>query len=95
VRRRRASSVLVALSRRRRVHPSCGRGSFLSAPSRCSARRERVPCVWFATTRQPKNIAGGQNSTGPVGPACCLAVTGGCPYPTGWLGHPNHLQLPR
>jgi hypothetical protein len=23
----------------------------------------------------------------------CLAVTGGCPYPTGWLGHPNHLQL--
>jgi hypothetical protein len=19
----------------------------------------------------------------------CLAVTGGCPYPTGWLGHPN------
>jgi hypothetical protein len=25
----------------------------------------------------------------------CLAATGGCPYPTGWLGHPNHLQLPR
>jgi hypothetical protein len=23
---------------------SCGRGFFLSAPSRCSARRERVPC---------------------------------------------------
>jgi hypothetical protein len=37
VRRRRASSVLVALSRRRRVHPSCGRDAFLS-------RRERVPC---------------------------------------------------
>ena len=27
MRRRRASSALVALSRRRRVHPSCGRGS--------------------------------------------------------------------
>jgi hypothetical protein len=25
----------------------------------------------------------------------CLAATGGCPYPTGWLGQPNHLQLPR
>jgi hypothetical protein len=44
MRRRRASSALVALSHRRRVHPPCGRGSFLSAPSRCSARRERVPC---------------------------------------------------
>jgi hypothetical protein len=25
----------------------------------------------------------------------CLAVTGGCPYPTGRLRDPNHLQLPR
>jgi hypothetical protein len=23
----------------------------------------------------------------------CLAATGGCPYPTEWLGHPDRLQL--